>query len=245
MSMSNRAPAQVLRCLPDEKRQHVRKCCGRLVGLMRDIAEAQAITGRSGELPEPWAEEAQKQAVAVYRRTLPSDYQHRVASEFGRAATILKTTYMPTRKGRTGRQPGIVSQYFESVANAISATLGEPEYESSAGSLLGDRSPAVIRVDELASLYRGDGVETLRRAGEIVLDELEVSQHPELSTEQASWLRDLADGHRVVDVAVKHNLSERALYRGLNEVWSLLGVQNRAQGIALAGELGLLDFPAN
>lgn len=62
----------------------------------------------------------------------------------------------------------------------------------------------------------------------------------DLAPDEIDWLRALAHGTRVADLARESGYSERAMYRELRKLWNRLGVANRAQGLARAGELGLL-----
>ena len=59
-----------------------------------------------------------------------------------------------------------------------------------------------------------------------------------LSDEELEWLRRLARGDRIGDIAIESGLSRRSLYRRLDDLWAKLGVVNRAQGIAMASRKG-------
>lgn len=61
------------------------------------------------------------------------------------------------------------------------------------------------------------------------------------SERQEAWIRDLAAGMTVAQVAHTAGYSERAMYRLLKELYSLLGVSSRLEAIMRAKELGLLE----
>lgn len=56
------------------------------------------------------------------------------------------------------------------------------------------------------------------------------------------WMRRLGNGERVVDIAASAGYSERTVYRGLDQLWSTLGVTGRNEAIALVNRKGWL-FP--
>ena len=59
-----------------------------------------------------------------------------------------------------------------------------------------------------------------------------------LTDEQLSWLRDLAAGSTVTEIASRAGYSERAMYRMLNRVYAQLGAHNRTQALIRAQSLG-------
>ena len=226
-----------LSAIGEDDRLHALKCCRRLSGLMDDVVQAQNLTGASGSATAPWSPATQDLAAPIYAATLPDDYQQLVVVEFERVARNLDVLDRPGRS----EQLTLVRSYFASVARAIRLQVGAPPNAN--GSLLGDRTPAVVRVDRLARLYDQRDVVRLAAAARAVIQSLEAPETPQLSDEQLSWLTDLASGARVLDVAVKHNMSTRAMYRSLATLWRTLGAENRAQGMAAAVRLGLIEEP--
>jgi DNA-binding NarL/FixJ family response regulator len=61
-----------------------------------------------------------------------------------------------------------------------------------------------------------------------------------LSEEQLSWLRALATGSTVAELAATAGFSERAMFRILKHLYRVMGVQNRMQAVLRAQELGWL-----
>lgn len=92
---------------------------------------------------------------------------------------------------------------------------------------------------ELAQLVSRQGPRQLTAHASAVAaacDEL-LSQNP-LTCEEQLWLSSLAAGRSVVYLAREVSLSERSMYRRLDDVWRRLGTSNRAEGMALAASCG-------
>lgn len=64
---------------------------------------------------------------------------------------------------------------------------------------------------------------------------------PVLADTKLDWLRDLAHGATVRDLADRNHWSHRAMHRVLAALYRRLGVDNRAQAVAWAGRHDLLD----
>ena len=64
-----------------------------------------------------------------------------------------------------------------------------------------------------------------------------------LTADHASWLRHLARGATVAQLAVRAGYSERAMYRLLRLLYTRLGVRNRVEAILWAQQRGLLTDP--
>lgn len=64
---------------------------------------------------------------------------------------------------------------------------------------------------------------------------------PELSEEEIEWIVDLARGTPVARLADDTGYSERAMFRRLHDIYTRLGVGNRAEAIVAAERLGLLS----
>ncbi|MEV0284761.1 response regulator transcription factor [Kribbella sp. NPDC050820] len=63
---------------------------------------------------------------------------------------------------------------------------------------------------------------------------------PSLSSDEISWLRDLAAGRTVARLALRAGYSERAMFRLLNALYRKLGARSRTEAIVRASELGWL-----
>lgn len=63
----------------------------------------------------------------------------------------------------------------------------------------------------------------------------------QLPEEQRGWLRQLAGGCTVTQLAKRAGYSERAMHRLLRNLYRSLGVDNRSHALVLASRAGLLD----
>ena len=59
-----------------------------------------------------------------------------------------------------------------------------------------------------------------------------------LTPEQMTWLRQLASGATIRQLAEQANYSERAMFRHLRELYTVLGVHNRTGAMMYARERG-------
>jgi DNA-binding NarL/FixJ family response regulator len=89
------------------------------------------------------------------------------------------------------------------------------------------RGKALLDASTAAALARGGPIEDPRRTV--------------LTTDQRGWLRALARGATVAELADSAAFSERAMYRQLHELYERIGAQNRTQALLRAADLGLLD----
>jgi len=64
---------------------------------------------------------------------------------------------------------------------------------------------------------------------------------PEFNEEEIEWIADLARGTPVARLADDTGYSERAMFRRLHDIYTRLGVGNRAEAIVAAERLGLLS----
>jgi DNA-binding NarL/FixJ family response regulator len=62
-----------------------------------------------------------------------------------------------------------------------------------------------------------------------------------IEEEQAGWLRALARGATVEDLAESVGYSERAMYRQLRQLYERLGASNRTEALLQALRRGLID----
>jgi DNA-binding NarL/FixJ family response regulator len=65
--------------------------------------------------------------------------------------------------------------------------------------------------------------------------------HPDVDGDQAEWLRALARGETVEQLADAAGYSERAMYRQLRRLYSTLGAGNRTEALLQALRRGLID----
>ncbi|MGD2101656.1 MAG: LuxR C-terminal-related transcriptional regulator [Acidimicrobiia bacterium] len=62
-----------------------------------------------------------------------------------------------------------------------------------------------------------------------------------LSDDEAGWLRAMAAGQTVADIADDVGYSERAMFRQLKTLYQRLGVRNRTEALLWAGRNGVLE----
>lgn len=131
--------------------------------------------------------------------------------------------------------------------------------------LLDEDSPAAgvraVRAGARSVLTRGASAAALRRATAATLDGeavLPAAVVPALagdlgtadgrsgfvSAEKLSWLRALAAGVTVAQLAERVGYSERAMFRLLRSLYRELGVRGRVEALMLAQEKGWLRLPA-
>ena len=66
-----------------------------------------------------------------------------------------------------------------------------------------------------------------------------------VTPDEAAWLRDLADGSTVADVADRVGYSEREMFRTLRDTYTRIGVRNRTEAIIWATRHGVLDHKSD
>ena len=64
---------------------------------------------------------------------------------------------------------------------------------------------------------------------------------PDVPIEERSWLRQLAQGVSVAELALRSSYSEREMYRLLNRAYQRLGAANRTEALLAAQRAGLLS----
>lgn len=104
-----------------------------------------------------------------------------------------------------------------------------------------DEAPDVVlsvvgaALDDLAALP----VRIVQAMSRQIPDEADISAW--LSDEEAGWLRAMAAGQTVADIAEEVGYSERAMFRQLKTLYMRLGVRNRTEALLWAGRQGLLE----
>jgi DNA-binding NarL/FixJ family response regulator len=64
-----------------------------------------------------------------------------------------------------------------------------------------------------------------------------------LTSVQQTWLRLLASGMTIQELARQVGFSERETYRRLRQIYSAMGVRGRTEALILASASGLLEGP--
>ncbi len=103
-----------------------------------------------------------------------------------------------------------------------------------------EKSSVVARVvREALSGYTALPTPTVKAMAVNVPDEMDIRAW--LSVEEEGWLRAMATGTRVGDLAEQTGYSERAMFRLLRRLYVRLGVTNRTEAILWASGHGLLQ----
>lgn len=118
-----------------------------------------------------------------------------------------------------------------------------------------------VRAGARSVLMRNASPDTMRRTAAALLDgqsvlpaavvaafaaggEVPGSRSLVLSTEQISWLRALAAGQTVAQLAEQVGYSERAMFRLLRTLYREMGVRGRVEALMIAQANGWLRSPA-
>lgn len=64
---------------------------------------------------------------------------------------------------------------------------------------------------------------------------------PLLTTDEVTWIQAVAAGKKVQEIAVEAGYSERTMFRYLDRIYRVLGVDNRIAAVAVARRLGVIE----
>jgi DNA-binding NarL/FixJ family response regulator len=128
------------------------------------------------------------------------------------------------------------------------ALLTEPNVSAYRDALCFGACGAVGHDDPLAEIVETVGAAARRRtllprsiAFEVANANGTKSTAVKLSGSETQWIRALASGVTVAELADQVGYSERELYRLLKGLYAHLGVERRSEALARAGTLGLVD----
>jgi len=224
-----------------EELARVNLACGRIGGAARAIAEAYRFGVPEGPHPEPWTAEYHREAVHVYARSLPASYQLDIASLFNHSADTMDVLLIP---GALAEHWHIVTRYQREASRSIYRWLASERLESSnlvpSPDLDIRTLPTVIHFDELAALSTVSGARRLEEAARAAQCHVGAISPTDLDNHQQVLLRMVASGTSIVDMASQLGYSERSMYRVLADLWRVLGVKGRAEGIRKATSEGLI-----
>ena len=219
----------------------VRTFAKRIEGYAESILEAHQLGHGPGDTEQLWTRQYQEKAVHIYALTLPWSYQIELANQFNATARFM------INNGSPGQATGdwiIVVEYLRTAAETTYAYAPETTRPASR-THIGGKTPGALRFELLAEIASTAGAQELRDAGRSVQATLDRAPEPfrlrsPLSIEEVAILRRLAAGERIADISSHLGYSERSLYRRLNDIWTRLGVSNRAEGITIAVSNGWL-----
>ncbi|WP_433654891.1 hypothetical protein ACQPW1_28960 [Nocardia sp. CA-128927] len=96
----------------------------------------------------------------------------------------------------------------------------------------------IVRV--VRSAIAGQTVLPTRIVQSLANSSLEGPDHDTFRSDEIRWLRALAQGTSVVRLARNEGYSQREIFRRLSDIYRRMGVRNRHEAIALAGQWGML-----
>jgi DNA-binding NarL/FixJ family response regulator len=129
------------------------------------------------------------------------------------------------------------------VSDDVSVSTFARLIRSGATTVVGETEPSdVLRGVVLTALggRASMSADMTRRLAEFVPDEDDWSSW--VSGHEADWLRAMASGSTVLDLAEDAGYSERAMFRNLKSVYMRIGVKNRTEALIWASRNGLLDI---
>lgn len=157
-----------------------------------------------------------------------------------RTSTLVLLTMAEEADWRLLAQLGEVSGALAVVAltDGGSAMLGARAIRGGARSVLprGAAAPALRRTVEATI----DGQSVMPAAVTALLASATEGDRPRVAATGAAWLRQLASGMTVAQLAVRAGYSERAMFRLLKSLYEEMGVATRVEAIMRAREWGWL-----
>jgi DNA-binding NarL/FixJ family response regulator len=106
---------------------------------------------------------------------------------------------------------------------------------------VGHDDPLVEIVETVGAAVRRRTLLPRRIAFEVAKTNGARSVAVKLSVQETEWIRALASGATVAELAERVGYSEREQYRLLKRLYAHLGVDKRSEALVMAGTLGLVD----
>jgi len=184
----------------------------------------------------------QARSAAVLAQTIPQATLKAFARQSELVAQTMVAVDLPEEIDRSLWI--FLTRWFHDVSRYISDGLGTtfPSrlIETEPSNVQMPFSPAVLPILELATVASRAAVDELEHASREVAEALSSASLPgcPLTAEQIEMLKGIADGKRVVDIAEQAHRAERSVQRDLREIWRLLGVESRLEGVSLAAKSG-------
>jgi DNA-binding NarL/FixJ family response regulator len=119
------------------------------------------------------------------------------------------------------------------------AVLGVRAMHAGARAVLARTVTGHSLVRTVQAVLEGQAVIPAEVAAELLIDRLQ--PNGPYTEQETRWLRALASGETVAQVAQAAGYSERAMFRLLKDLYRSLGVQTRLEAIIRAQKLGLLE----
>ncbi len=140
-----------------------------------------------------------------------------------------------------GREWTRTQQYLRSVSRVIREQAPEIDRLSIPITEFEEQTPAIMPFRQLAEIISAEGAREMTRCTTEVVRMCGASVENPLNDQQVEWMRQLSNGEKVIEIAHSSGYSERTMYRALNDLWQILGVNGRSEAIALVAEKGWLD----
>ncbi|MCY3910682.1 MAG: hypothetical protein OXF99_04160 [bacterium] len=204
------------------------------------ITEAHNLGYGPGEHTDIWGVEFQRKAQEVWKETLPSLFQRKVADSYERCAWLMGSV-VPDESVAGDWES--VARYLGVVAAAIGEDPDCAKQKVPSDSLDIGRMPEVIHYERLADLMHPDAAGRLRASAAAVARFCRFNSSIAPDEMQLACLQGLANGERHADLANRLGYSQRHLQRILADMWDQFGVDNTIQGVTLAVEQGWITVP--
>jgi DNA-binding NarL/FixJ family response regulator len=183
------------------------------------VASVLQAAGHLVETPLDVLAWAQRNAAALVLITVSSDPDWEL---FGRLCA------------RTGASQPVIA-----LVDKDSTLLGARALQTGARSVVPRDVTAEALLRTVEATIEGQAVMPTAVAAALVSGVHEFAEN-RLSIDQLSWLRELANGMTVAQLADRTGYSERAMFRLLNALYRQIGARNRLQAIMRAQEAGWL-----
>lgn len=195
------------------------------------LCEAHRLGVPCGQEEQPWTVPFHERTFPMFVDVLPERYLRCLGHWYQRCALDMGR---PPRSASDLEADWLVLSGFAASAGAVLDRRLGCDGRAACDLLIVERPPAITPYLSLARVVSAQGARRLADAAESVSRFASSQTRCPLNDEQLDWLRQMASGKRVLDVAVATGQSERSLYRNLRVVWADLGVRGRAEGLALA-----------
>jgi len=206
---------------------------------IRRMASAVSEAHELGALPgssDPFEESFTLRWAALTRAALPTPRVARLSERFRRCALAMMAEPVDAEVAEAWLD---ISAQALALHRALGGTTRSPGVDHSLSE--SSNVPSVLEVADLAGEVSVSGIKRLHASATSVLDHIDYVLDCPLNAEQLSWLEDIDDGQRMIDVAREAGLSERSLYRRFSDVHRILDVGNTPEALMKARDAGWIE----
>ncbi len=183
-----------------------------------------------GHIAVPWSREFHVAALREYRSAYSPLVVQWLAELSARAVAVMACRPCPV--GVAGSWTILQSHLLMAASVLADPEQKPPPMEMASGEAPLDHLP----IDRLAGLVAEEGARTFAAAAAEVERVVEAEGVSSIENSDLEVLRGLAAGNRVLDVAINNGYSERSIYRRVGRICRLLGVNTKAEAIAVAAK---------